>query len=170
MNRLLPDAVRALRAAESRAEAEFALRRLEQVLPLGAGPTAVSVAGASVLVHCLRNCSAFSLDLVLGALADLAAGFAAGDPADETQAALRREVLREISRGFVMYVEILESTDVTDARTACIDLVTACGGADLGLKERAVHVLESLSAVEGFARHREVIEASVAELLDDQLR
>jgi hypothetical protein len=161
---LLPDAVRALRTAESRADAEAALDRVEQVLPLGEGPAEVSAAAASVLVHSLWGCGEHSLDLVLGVLADLAAGFSEGDPLDHAQAVLRRDVLQEISRGFVSYVEIMESTNADNARTACIDLITACGGADPGLRERGIHFLEAVSKDERFVRHREVIDASIAEL------
>ncbi len=161
---VLPDAVRALRSAENRADAEFALRRLEDVLPLGEGPTEVSVAAASVLVHCLWGCSAIATDLVLGALADLAAGFAEGDPLDPVQAARRRDVMREICRGFVAYVEMAESARSADIRTACVDLITACGGADAGLRERAIYFLEAFLAEVSFAPHREVIEASLEEV------
>ena len=161
---LLPDAVRILRSAESRADAEFALRRLEQELPLGEGPTEVSAAVASVLVHCLWGCSAVAIDLVLGALADLAAGFSEGDPHDPAQASLRRDVLREICRGFVAYVETMETAGSDDIRTACIDLVAACGGADAGLRDRAIYFLDALLADERYTRHRDVIEASIDEL------
>ncbi|WP_372663230.1 hypothetical protein [Amycolatopsis kentuckyensis] len=161
---VFPDAVRALRSAESRADAELALRRLEEVLPLGEGPTEVSVAAASTLVHCLWGCSVFAADLVLGVLADLAAGFAGGDLRDPVQAALRQDVLREICRGFVAYVEMAESAGSADIRTACIDLITACGGADAGLRERAIHFLEAFLAEVSFASHREVIEASLDEV------
>lgn len=161
---LLPDAVRTLRSAKSRADAEFALRRLEQVLPLGEGPAEASVAAASVLVHCLWRCSAHAVDLVLGALADLAAGFAEGDSLDPVQAALRRDVMREICAGFVAYVELVESAGSDDIRSACIDLITACGGADAGLRDRAGYFLGALLTDDDFARHRDVIEASIDEL------
>ncbi|MFJ7212241.1 hypothetical protein [Amycolatopsis sp. NPDC098790] len=158
---LVPDAIRDLRSAGSRSDAEHALRRLEQVLP---GLAEVTVAAASVLVHALWGCSPFSIDLVLGVLADLAAGVYEDQPPNEREVVLRREVLREIGRGFAAYVEIVESTDVDDSRTACIDLVAACGEADPGLRERACHVLGALLEMERFARYRELIEASIEEL------
>lgn len=158
---LLPEVIRDLRSAESRADAEFAVRRLEQVLT---EPAEVTVAAASLLVHALWDCGSSSIDLVLGVLADLAAGSFCGDPPDDGEVAVHQDVLREICRGFTAYVEIMEVTEVTDCRTACIDLVTACGGADPGLRERAGYFLGALLDVEGFAGHRAVIEASIAEL------
>ncbi|WP_370968747.1 hypothetical protein [Amycolatopsis sp. cg9] len=154
---LLPEVVRDLRSAASRADAEFALRRLEQVLP---ELDEVSIAAASVLVHALWGCGPFSLDLVLGALAELAAGCLRG----EAPAAIGQAVLQEVCHGFAAYVEIAESTGVDDCRTACIDLIAACGGAEPVLRARAAHFLGALLELDGFVRYQELIEASIAEL------
>jgi hypothetical protein len=161
---VLPEAVRDLRLAETRADAELAVRRLEQVLPLEEGPVEVAVAAASLLVHALWRCSTLSLDLVLGVLADLSAGFAEGDLLDQAQSAIRREILREVSRGFPMYVEIMEYADSNDSRTACIDLITVSGMADTSLGARAIYFLQAVLEIPEFLSYHEVVAASIADL------
>jgi hypothetical protein len=160
----LPGAIRDLCAASDREVAELAVRRINRVLPTHEKLSQASVATASALVHGLWRCDEAIVDLVLGLLSDIAAGFEEDRPVGGGYSELHLQCLREISMGFSVYVEILESSSNMNARTACIDLITACGLAIAGLTERAIFFLECASGLPDLRQCDAVIKDSLADL------
>ncbi|MFI7333615.1 MULTISPECIES: hypothetical protein [Micromonospora] len=161
---VLPDAIRQLCAASDRQAAELAVTRISRVLPTHEVLSQASVATASALVSGLWRCDDTVVDLVLGLLADMAAGFEEEESGDGEYSAVHLECLKEISLGFIAYVEILETSSNVDARTACIDLITACGLATEWLTRRAAFFLESASRLPDMRDFADVIENSLSDL------
>lgn len=161
---VLPDAIRQLCAASDRQTAESAVSRIIRVLPTHEVLSQASVATASALVSGLWRCDDAVVDLVLGLLADMAAGFEEDEAEGVEYSAALLECLKEISLGFVAYVEILETSSNVDARTACIDLIAACGLATEWLTSRAVFFLESASQLPDMRDFTTVIENSLTDL------
>jgi hypothetical protein len=160
----LPDAIRQLCAASDRQTAELAVSRISRLLPVREVLSQSSVATASALVHGLWRCDDAVVDLVLGLLADIAAGFEEGESEDAEYSAIHSECLQEISLGFVSYVELLETGSNLDARTACVDLITASGLAVAWLTRRAAFFLEHASRLPGMQNCATVIENSLSDL------
>jgi hypothetical protein len=160
----LPGAIRELCTASVREAGELAVRRINRVLPTHEKLSEASVATASALLHGLCRCDETVIDLVLGLLSDIAAGFEEEASEGTRYSAIHLQCLQEISLGFIAYVEILETCSNMDARTACIDLITACGLADERLTERAVFFLESAASLPDLQGCDAVIRDSLADL------
>lgn len=161
---VLPGAILDLCTTSDRETAELAAARILRVLPLQEALSPASVAAASALVHGLWGCDEEVIDLVLGVLADMAAGYEEDEPNGGDYTPLHRQCLSEIREGFFAFVEILESSSNLDARTACIDLITACGLADPRLTERAAFYLRSAAVLPGLQECTAVISDSIEEL------
>ena len=161
---LLPDAIRQLCTATDRSTAELAASRISRVLPTHESLSPASVAAASALVHGLWACNGVVVDLVLGLLADFAAGYEEEKLGEEVYSLIHFECLQEISQGFVGYVEILEGSSSLDAKTACIDLITACGLSVRRLTRRAIFFLESSLRLPDLRDCVTVIENSLSDL------
>ncbi|GLW22862.1 hypothetical protein [Microbispora triticiradicis] len=160
----LPEAIRELCTSSERGAAELAVRRINRVLPTGEKLSEASVATASALVHGLWRCDETVIDLALGLLCDIAAGFEEDESEGGRYSAVHLQCLNEVSLGFSMYAEILETGSNMDARTACIDLITACGLFDRGMTERAVFFLESVSSLPDMRGCDAVVRNSLSDL------
>jgi hypothetical protein len=160
----LPGAIRDLCTASDREAAALAVHRINRVLPTHEKLSQASVATASALVHGLWYCDETVIDIALGLLSDIASGFEEDESGDGDCSANHLQCLQEISLGFSAYVEILETSSNMDARTACIDLITACGLAVAHLTERAIFFLESASRLPDLQGCDAVIRDSLSDL------
>jgi hypothetical protein len=162
--RSLEPALRDLGRADDRATAVEAARRVERVVFAQGLLCEASAAAASALVHCLRRRREHTEDLILCILSDLSA--AAPDEHDpEVYGRITTEqCLDEIRLGFPAYVEILETGNNIDSRTASIDLILACGISDAKLKERCLYFLRKAQYLEGLEMYGAVIQASIDDL------
>ncbi len=160
---VLPGAIEDLCSATVRENAELAVRRIEQVCPADSELSDASVALASCLVHATWSRSEISLDLILGLLDDMATG--QGEVrGDDEYLDVRAKFLREVCRGFPIYVELLETHPDHDVRTACIDLISICGLFDKSLTERAAWVLGAAKKLERMEEFHSLIDASIDDL------
>ncbi|WP_143254205.1 hypothetical protein [Amycolatopsis keratiniphila] len=159
----LPGAIEDLYSATVRSDAELAVRRIEEVCPLDSELSEASVALASCLVNAIWGRPECSLDLIVGILSDIAAGLGEDCDGDDLSE-IHARCLREICRGFPMYVELLESHYVPDVRTACVDLISACGLFDKSLTGRAIWFLEASKKLKGMEGFHSLIDSSIDDL------
>ncbi|MFB7516553.1 hypothetical protein [Streptomyces sp. NPDC056144] len=123
-----------------------------------------SAALASSLVHCLWRSSKYAEDLILGILSDISAAVVSeGDPGVYGPVS-EEECMKEICLGYPAYVEILESGETTDSRTACIDLILMCGLFSGDLRSRSIYFLESVQGLPALEGCQTLIAASIDEL------
>ncbi|GIH73501.1 hypothetical protein [Sphaerimonospora thailandensis] len=160
----LESALRALAQAGDRDEAVQAARRVERVIFAQGLLCEASAAAASTLVHCLWRRSEHAEDLILGMLSDISVAVVDEEDPTVYGPTSQEQCLSEIRLGFPMYVEILEAGKSIHSRTACIDLILACGLSDERLRGRSVYFLGKALQLDGLEGHRDVIHASIREL------
>lgn len=160
----LPRAIADLVQARDRVSAESAFQRIERVVFANGILSEVSPALASALVHGLWYRNVNSEDLILGLLADIAGGFVDESDPDVHGVVSVAECLREVCRAYSAYVEILETGNNANSRTACIDLILMCGLADDHLRSRSIFFLSEAVKRSDLQGYRAVIESSLNEL------
>jgi hypothetical protein len=157
-------AIRELGQAVDRDMAALAAERIEAVTFIDGLLSEAAVPVASCLVHCLWHCPRQSEDLILGILSDISGAVVGEDEPGLYGKVSVAEALHEVALGFSAYVEILETGEDINSRSACIDLILMCGLSNPRLRQRSIFFLQNALELNGLDERREVIHASIEEL------
>ncbi|NBH08282.1 hypothetical protein [Amycolatopsis sp. SID8362] len=160
----LPDAVRALVAANDTESAKAAYWRIDNVALLDGCLTEAATAVAASVVQALSRLSEPSLAYALELLAQISGGYVHKPSEQGLGPVSVEECVHEVSLAFPFFCELLEVSGVSQICASCVDLITSCGRYERTLTERARYVLSGALDLPGLQSHRELILDSLRDL------
>ncbi|MGK3998668.1 hypothetical protein [Sorangium sp. So ce1024] len=132
----IPRALQALESASTDEEAQHAYWSIDNCVVVQGHVHQAAIATASCLLGVLLRCT----DVARRHVLELLVQIGGGEPAPSELALGEVDVvircLREIARGFPVYVSVLERTKDDDEQGLCVDLLGLSCRVDDGLRER----------------------------------
>jgi hypothetical protein len=160
----IPDALRALYAAHDEGSARQAYWRIDSVTISDGCLTQSTPAVSSVIVQSLPFLSESSLIYALELLSQISGGYV-HEPSEQGLGPVALEdCIKEISLAFPFYCELVERSTNDQIRSACVDLIAACGSVDEGLIDRSRFVLRKALDLPATEHLRKLIVNSLREL------
>lgn len=139
----MPLAIFALETASTEADALKAYWQIDNTVVVQGAVHEAALASIPCLLGCLLRCTAVARPQVLELLVQIGGGEAADTEVEVGNTRLLVECLKEIARGFPLYVDILEHSKNPNERTFCVDLLGLSARADSSLRNRVVRFLEA---------------------------
>jgi len=158
----LPGALRRLAAARTTAEAGAAYWEIDNVVVIQGRLSQSASAVVCCLMSALATAAPPARDEIVSLIALIANGYDEHVDIDAVGPVRLAEIRQEVTRGFVFFAELLETT----GHAACIELVAVCGLTDPLLRERAGYVLEAAARLPKPARFSQVLANALAMVRD----
>jgi hypothetical protein len=138
----VPAALRALAAAETAEAADAAYWRLDNHVIVQGALYQAAEATAVAAVLALPRATVAGRARLLELLGQIGAGATAPSEVAAGNTGLAERCLREVAKGFPIYVAILAAAQDADEIASAVDLIGLSARADASLKERARHAVE----------------------------
>jgi hypothetical protein len=153
----VPDAIDALERASTAEDALNAYWQIDNVVVIQGAVYEAGLATIPCLLSCLQRCTGVARPEVLELLVQIGGGEVALSEIASGNRDLATQCLREVARGFPLYLSILEQSKNPDERWSCVDLLGLSARADPSLMNRVAFFLKQAKMVETSAGVLELI-------------